>query len=161
MPGATRSYEFVSGIETSAQPDTASTYGDWDAIVGSDSFCTHSTLAAALAAVGNDSRILVKADAALASTITIDETDVDIYFYPGVVYSKDSATTGIDIAAAAARIRIYGGKFSGFSTGGDIAINVNASAGVVMLRDMVFASNDTDVADNGNTKLSSTGHVTE
>lgn len=134
-------------------------FPDFDAIVSTTSqYATHATIASALA---NNRRILVLSSFALTGSISITQTDVDLVFYPGVVISKSSATTGIDIGAAAARVRIYGGKFSGFNGGGDIAININASAGAVMIRDCYFQNNTTDVETNGNAKASVSGSVTE
>lgn len=123
----------------------------YQAIVGSGDGATHASLAAALADAGvvAGSRILVTESQALAATINITKANLLIEFQPGVTFSKDTANTGISIQADGVRIR--GGRFSGFSTGGDKAIEVQAGSDYTFITECRFASCDTEVDDAADT----------
>jgi len=102
----------------------------FDAIVGSETGSTHATLQDANddAGVAINSRILVRASGsqALTTAINLTKTGWDVLLEPGVEYSKDSATEAIILTAARQVIR--GGRFTGFTGGGDNAIELTAPA---------------------------------
>lgn len=118
----------------------------YDAIVGSGSGATHATLAAAMAAVPAGGRILVTASEALNATVTCSTANVEVDLKPGVVISKGTATTGLNVTASG--FKIHGGKISGFSGVGDKAINFTAPATSGMVWGIRFQNNDTDVDDS-------------
>lgn len=120
----------------------------YDAIVGSALGCTHSTLPSALTAVSAGARILVTENITVNSAIAISKANIEVHLKPGVVISKGSATTGIDVQAAGTGFEIHGGKISGFNAGGDKAIAFDASAVNGKVWGMRFASNDTHVDDS-------------
>jgi len=121
----------------------------FDAIVGTGAGCTHATLAAAIAAVAAGSRILVTESVALAASITVNKANLLIEFKPGVTYSKNSVSKGLIITSGG--VRVKGGRFSGFSTSGDKAIEIQAGATYCFVSECRFATNDTDVDDATNT----------
>lgn len=88
----------------------------YSAIVGSASFCTHATLAAALAdtAVLAGSKILVTASQTINTTISITKANLAIDFLPGIAFTNGTAGTGITVGAGGTRIK--GGRFVGFTT---------------------------------------------
>lgn len=120
----------------------------YDAIVGSALGCTHSTLPSAITSVSPGGRILVTENITINTAIAIAKANLEIHLKPGVVLSKGSAATGIDVQAAGAGFNIHGGKMSGFSAGGDKAIAVNASASSGSVWGMRFQNNDTNVDDS-------------
>ena len=97
--------------------------GSYDAVIGSLPYCTHATLAAAVAdaSLGAGSRVLIVSDATLNATVTLNKANWLIEFAPGVSYTNGTAGTGLDIAAGGIRIR--GGRFVGFT----IAVNIGAT----------------------------------
>lgn len=115
-------------------------YTGYAAIVGSASFCTHATLAAALAdsAVTAGSKILVTSDETLNSTVSVTKADMRIEFMPGVTFTNGSAGTGISIGAAG--VRIIGGRFSGFT----LAINITTGFNFNFINECRFVSNTTN-----------------
>lgn len=137
----------------------------FDAYVGSGVLATHANLQDAHddGAIVPGSRILVLDSEALDSTVLLTKAELHIEFKPNVTYSKGGGapTIGISVGASAHGTRILWGRFAGFSGGGEAAIDVNVAANYVMLRDMRFSNNTSDVEDNGNTTLSSEGHITE
>lgn len=114
-------------------------------VVGSGSGMT-ADLATAITNAAAGDRILVTEDDSIDSTIQITKR-LEIYFKPGVTYSKGSAGTGIEITAD--NVVIRQGRFTGFNGGSDIAIQVANSASHTKLRDIGFASNDKNIDDLG------------
>jgi hypothetical protein len=88
-----------------------------DVLVGAESYCTHASLAAAVAdaAVGANQRVIIVDSAALASTVTLSKAGWRISAAPGVTLSNGGAATGLNIAASG--IEINRVRFSGFTTG--------------------------------------------
>lgn len=121
----------------------------WTAIVGSEGYCTHATLTAALADTTNvpaGSRILVVSNATInTSAISLNVANLYIEFAPGVTYTAGTSATGLTIAAAG--IRIKGGRFSGFTTGISISNTFNNN----FITECRFASCTSDVVDNNTT----------
>lgn len=128
------------------------------AVVGSGALATHSTLNAAIAAVPAGARILVISDQTLNVTQQITKNNVQIDINPGVTFIKGTATLGVQITATG--VRINGGRFSGFSTGGDKAMQVDSGSEYTMLRDIRFSNCVTEINDLAGT-TSSSGHITE
>lgn len=132
--------------------------GAYDAVVGSVTGATHATLAAAIAALGAGTRILVATGETVNTMIVASKNNMQIDFKPGVTLTKGTATKGLQITADG--VRINGGRFAGFSTAGDKALEVAASADYAIIRDTRFASCDTEINDlNGAASIS--GTVTE
>lgn len=128
--------------------------------VGVGSPATHATLAAALAdvAVPNGSRIFILEDQNLAAPVTISKNNIEIVFAGGKGLIKSAGTKGLIIQGL--NCRILGGRIAGYSTGGDIAIEVQAGAKNCMIRDVVFANCDTEISDLS-TNTSIIGSLTE
>lgn len=127
----------------------------YEAVVGSVTGATHATLTAAIAAVGVGSRILVASGETIDSTIVVNKNNLQIDFKPGVSMAKGTATKGLQITGDG--VRLNGGRFSGFSTAGDKAIEVAAGADYAIIRDTRFASCDTEINDlNGAASISGT-----
>lgn len=91
---------------------------DYDAIVGSAPGCTHATLQAAINAASSGWKILVTEDATINARITVTVADIEIVFKPGVEYTKGSETVCMEYSTA--RTTVKGGRFVGFTGGGDI-----------------------------------------
>lgn len=120
--------------------------GIYDGIVGNQSWATHSTLASAVAGLAAGARILVTQNQVLNSSVALSKANMEIHLKPGVVISKGSATTGLEVSASG--VEIHGGKMSGFSAGGDKAINYQAAATYGKVWGMRFASCDTMIDDS-------------
>lgn len=130
----------------------------YSAVVGVGALATHSTLNAAMLDVAAGARILVISDQTLNVTQQITKNNVQIDVNPGVTFQKGTATLGLQITADG--VRFNGGRFAGFSTPGDKAVQVDAGSDYTMLRDMRFSNCDTEISDLSAT-TSSSGHITE
>lgn len=139
--------------------DTVAFQG-FNAVVGTGAGATHPTLAAALAdvLVTAGSRILIKEDATINATIQVTKHNIELKFMPGVTYSKGTATTCIQVSADG--FKMYGGRFAAWSVGGDKAILIDATSDYSMIRDVRFASCDTEIDDLAST-TSVLGTITE
>lgn len=113
----------------------------YDAIVGAASYCTDTTIAAAITRVSAGARILVLDSFALATTVTVSKANLEIHLKPGVIISAGVATTGFTVSASG--LRLHGGKISGFTT----AVDIGASGARTMTRDIWFSGNTTDIND--------------
>lgn len=124
----------------------------FDVIVGGGNGETHTSLANALAdpAVVAGMRILVRANEAINAVIVVPITkpNLHIEFKPGVTFSKGTSPNGLQIQADG--VRIYGGRFAGFSVLGNKAIVIDSGKNYTMVRDTRFASCDIEVSDGGN-----------
>jgi hypothetical protein len=123
-------------------------FSGFTAVVGSGAFCTHATLADALADTTNvpaGSRILVTSNETVNTTIAITLSNQEIVFMPGVTLTNGTAGTGITVGAAGCRIK--GGRFSGFTT----AISVTDTFNHQFVTECRFASCTTDILDNNTT----------
>lgn len=98
-----------------------------DVVIGSSGRATHATLQDAVDDVllGSNLWVLIEDNYTVNTTIQLSKAGWRIDFMPGVVYSKGSATTGIQMAAEGIDLRW--GKFTGWTAGGDKAIEQNAS----------------------------------
>lgn len=88
-----------------------------DVIVGAESYCTHATLAAAVAdgAVGTNVNVLViDSVAAVNATTNLTKAGWKIFFAPGVTYTN--GTAGTCFSCQATGIEIRKARFSGFTT---------------------------------------------
>lgn len=136
--------------------------GIFDAVVGTGGdFATLGDLVAdADWIAGNIKNVLVTSDQTISAPITIDQSDVNIEFKPGVNVLK-----GIGAAQAliidADRVRITKGRFANFNGGGDIAIRIEATASFIMIMENYFLNNDSDVVDNGGTQIIITNNIQE
>lgn len=92
------------------------------AIIGSASYCTHATLAAAVADAGlsTNIRVLLAESQSISSTIHLTKAGWQIEALPGVTYTKSGVATCISVEAA--RVEITRLRFAAWSTGGDKAI---------------------------------------
>jgi hypothetical protein len=119
-------------------------FSAFTAIVGSAAYCTHATLAAAIADTTNvpaGSIILLTANETLNSTVTLGLANLTIVALPGVTLTNGSAGTGIEIGATGCRIR--GVRFSGFTT----AISISATYQYNFVTECRFASCTSDIVE--------------
>lgn len=128
------------------------------AVVGTGPLATHANINDAMAAIAAGQRILVISDLTINTTQQVTKNNVQIDVNPGVIFSKGTATIGLQVTADG--VRINGGRFTGFSTVGDKAVQVDSGSDYTMLRDMRFLNCDTEINDLSAT-TSSTGHITE
>jgi hypothetical protein len=117
----------------------------YDAIVGTEDHCTHTTLAAAIADMSTGAKVLVEASEALDATVDLDVNNLQLDFKPNVTLSKGTANIGLSVNADG--VRINGGRFSGFSTGGDKAIEIVSGADFAILIGQRFLNCDTEIDD--------------
>ncbi len=101
-------------------PRIASPY---QAIVGTETYCTHETLEAAIDAVAAGSRILIVSNIDVATAITIDKNNLQIESLPGVDITEDGAATGLIISAAG--VRLKGLRLVDFTTAIEITDTYN------------------------------------
>lgn len=118
-----------------------------DIIVGNHREAHYRTLALMAAAVVSGNRVRVMDSEALTGTVTISVSDMKLDFDPGVAVTKSSAATGFILSGNG--IRITGGRFSGFSTAGNKAIQITGN--YCSIWGTRFATNDTDVDDTTST----------
>lgn len=116
----------------------------FNAIVGPNHYAD---LNAAVAAVGAGSRILVLASATINTIQVISKNSLTIEFQPGVVYTKGTASSALQIQAD--HVKIVGGQFYNFSGVSDAAILIDPAADFTKIRDCHFRTCTTDVTDNG------------
>ena len=109
---------------------------------------THATLASALSAASAGWRILVLDNFTIDSTICVNVLGVEIIFAPQVVYTKGSATKGLSITNE--KIKIRGGRFAGFSAGGDIAVAFDAGGNYGLIDETCFSVGTTLEVDDSN-----------
>lgn len=86
----------------------------YDAVVGSIAGCTHSTLAAAIAAASPGWRILIVSDLTVNTTISVNVANLQIESKPGVSFTNGTAGTCLTLAASG--IKLLNNRFSGFTT---------------------------------------------
>lgn len=142
-----RALDFSDGYNSASTPTSVDIGGLYDIIVssGAESFKTHSTIATGLAAASTGDRILVLTGETLNTTVTLSLSEIEIQFYPGVTYTKGTASTGFLISGN--RNKLIGGRFLDFSTGGDIGISVTGNYN--RLNDLSFNNCDTMINDAG------------
>jgi hypothetical protein len=124
---------------------------EFNVVVGDtvdDPMATHATLQAAIndVSLGTNVRVLVKEDQAIASTIQMTKNNWRVYFAPGVTFTKSGVTTGIQISASG--VEIIHGRFSGFSTSGDVAIEFLAGGNYGRVLYSNFINCDTEIDDS-------------
>lgn len=145
-------YQWVSYFD--GQIDAvAAQQNNYDAIVGVGG--TDATIAAALARVGSQSKILVTGDQVLSARVDIDSlTDLVIEFKPGVqITTVDDIPVAFQISNAN-RVQIIGGRFVGFNNPGDVVFDVQATAKNTAFFQGYFFDNDLEIQDNGlNTEI--------
>lgn len=138
---AARVLDFFDGFSSASVPTVGALNIAWDAIVstGGESFASHTTLTAALAAASAGWRILVLSDAnsaALNATMSSALSNLQIEFAADVTYTKGSAATGLQLTGS--RCRVMGGRFANFSTAGDKAVSISGSYN--RLNDLSFSN---------------------
>ncbi len=96
-------------------------------VVGSAAYCTHATLAAAVAdaGVGANIRVLLTESQSISSIIHLTKAGWQIQALPGITYTKSGVASCISCEAA--NIVIQGLRFAAWSTGGDKAITGTAA----------------------------------
>lgn len=121
--------------------------GQYDIVVGAASYCTHATLAAAVAdaAQGAQKRVLLCDDASIASTIHLTKANWIITAKPGVTYTKNAVATGISCEASGIEIR--GLRMVSWSTGGDKAITGTSAWTYGRILFCNFLNCDTEIDD--------------
>lgn len=127
------------------------------AVVGNERHADYRTLAEAITAVAAGSLIRVLTGETINTTIAVNKNNLDIYCDPGVAYVKGTALTGFTFSGTGCKFR--GARVSGFSGGGDKAINVTGNYNGFW--DMRFANNTTDIDDTTNQTSQSVGVINE
>jgi hypothetical protein len=118
-----------------------------DHVVGNQKWCTHATLAEALADAVAGDYLRVTESETVNTTISSALDDITIEFDPGVIFSKGSATTGF--AFSGDGVKFINGKVSEFSTASDIAIDLTGD--FCSIQHTRFVNNDTDIDDTNAT----------
>ena len=137
--------EWIDYLE-SITDEIAPTGELYDAYVGTSG--THADLNAAILAVSDDARIFVIDALAVTSTQIISKDGLAIHFKDNAaVYSKGTAGTALQITAD--RVKIIGGRFTGFNGGGEEAIEITAAASNTLITQCSFFDNTTNVQDDG------------
>lgn len=139
----------LSTVLSELDARSGAAYASYISIVGSESFCTHSSLYEALtdADVLAGSRILVLENETIDSgnLPTVDKNNILIDFSPGATFTAGTSATGLVIDASGVRIR--GGRFSGFDDG----IIINDTKNNNFITECRFSSCTNDVTDNNST----------
>lgn len=134
-------FESITDENTAAQKE-------FNAIVGSTPGCTHATLQAAITAAASGWKILVTESASISTRITVNKADIEILFKPGVVYTKTGDTVCMEYSTA--RVKVRGGRFLGYTAGGNIVHRYLSGADYCHLLESVFAvSTDSEYDDSG------------
>lgn len=119
---------------------------DWSVGTGGTHADINALMADSNVVPGN--KILVTTPQTLTATQVISKNDLTFVFKPSAVYSKGiGGSPGISITAN--RVTIRDGRFTAFSTGGDIAISLSGASKNCLIEGIRFASCDTAVADAG------------
>jgi len=138
-------YQWIVHFDTEVDAVAAQQL-NYDAIVGVGG--THGTINDAVAAVSAGAKILVKDPFALTVTQVIDKDDILVEFAPTAVISTvTSLALGLQVDAE--RVRVIGGRFIGFNTGTDKAIQLTANCKNCLVTQAYFLNNDTDIDDLG------------
>ncbi len=135
-----------------------------EVIVGAGIFCTHATLAAAVAdsAVGTNVRVLLTDSQNITSTVHLTKAGWRIEGLPGVTYTKSGTITGISCEAA--NIEIRNMRFAAWSSGGDKAISGTSAwqYGRVLFCNFNNCDTEVDTASTTPGKMPTTlGNITE
>lgn len=128
--------------------DNTAALVEFNATVGSAPGCTHPDLQSAIDDASPGWKILVTESANVSTRIALSMNDIEVIFKPGVVYTKTGDTVCLEYSSA--RIKVRGGRFVGYTTGGDIVHRFMSGADYCHLLESVFgASTDTDYDDSG------------
>jgi hypothetical protein len=124
----------------------------YDAIVGSNAYCSHSTLAEAIADsnVLSGMKIKIEGSETISTPVDITKTNLILDFMGGVTFTKGGAATEA-LKLNADGIRINGGRFAGFSGGGDRGIRVMSGADYAILIGQRFNNCTVDVQEDSGT----------
>lgn len=133
-------------------------------IVGAADYCTHATLAAAVAdaGVGTNVRVLLAESQNISSTIHLTKAGWAIECLPGVTYTKSGVATCISVEAEG--VTIKGLRFAAWSTGGDKAVTGTSAWAYGRVLFCNFSACDTEIDDSSATagkKPVALGNVTE
>jgi hypothetical protein len=116
---------------------------EYDAVVGTNG--THADINSLMADpnIAQIYRVLVTTPQTLLTTQTINKSDIDFIFKPSAVYSKalTGSTKGLSITAS--RVRIYGGRWTSYNGGGDIAIEIGSGVKNCIIDGVMFSSDCT------------------
>jgi hypothetical protein len=120
----------------------------YDAVVGTEDFCTHATLNDVMADLNvlNIKNILVVGHASISSTQTINQSDLRIEFKRGVTLTG-TAPVGITISGNGCEI--IGARFNGLTSG--VQIDSGAKNNSVMGCRFLACTND--ILDNGTNSI--------
>ncbi len=133
-------------------------------VVGSADYCTHATLAAAVAdaGVGTNVRVLLTESATISAIIHLTKAGWQIDALPGVTYTKSAVASCISCEAD--KLIIQNLRFSGWSTGGDKAVTGTSGWTYGRVLFCNFLNCDTEVDDASapaNKKPVTLGNITE
>lgn len=113
-------------------------------VVGSAAYCTHATLAAAVAdaGVGTNINVLLTESATISSIVHLTKAGWRISALPGVTYTKSVVASCLSVEAA--NVWITGLRFSGWTGGSDHAITGTSAwqYGKVLFCSFTVGTND-------------------
>ncbi len=115
--------------ELLGKSDEISKNNRFNLVVGNARHCTHLTLEDALAVAANGDRIRVTEDQTVETMLTVAD-NVEIHFDPGVEITRGAALIGLDLTAD--QVKIFGGRFAGFTGGTHYPIRISSDFCLVM-----------------------------
>lgn len=119
----------------------------YDLIIGTEPFCTHATLAAAVADSNTSTNLKVllmaSASATLASTVLLTKSGWRIEAMPGFTFTAGAATVAVSVRAA--NISLVSLRYSGFAS----AITFNSSGTYCRVKDNNYVSCTKGLDDSG------------
>lgn len=127
---------------------------EYDAVIGTNG--THATINALMAdtnyPTGVGFRVLITTPQTLTSTQVINKTDFEFDFKSSAIYSKGLSTTpGISVQAQ--RTKILGGRFTSFSGGSDVAVQIETGIKNCWVMNNAYLNNTTNVNDLGSNNV--------
>lgn len=104
-------------------------FDGYDATIGSSGYCSHATLAEALADpnIVSGMKIRIEGSETISTPVSITQSNLQLDFMPGVTFTRGGAATEA-LTLVGDGIRINGGRFASFSSGGDRGINISVGA---------------------------------
>lgn len=105
-------------------------------------------------------KILVLESIALDAQVQLTRNDMMLEIHPRATLSKAGGGPATGVRVSATGVRINGGRFSGWSTGGDKAIQVDAGSDFTMIYGARFLNCDTEI-DDQNGHSSFWGNISE
>lgn len=138
-------YEWMQWLDQ----ETDATSAVYQARVGAGAEATHATIEAVMAdgGVANGARILIMDNRTVNTTaIVVSKSRVTLEFMGAVEYTKGTAATGFNITAEG--VKVIGGRFLGWTAGGNKVFLLSVGAEYCVFRDCRFAVSTTQEIDD-------------